>query len=37
VNVLMADASLQFVSEDVDPSVWQAVSTIGGSESADLP
>lgn len=32
VNVVLADASAQFVSDDVDPAVWSAYGTIAGGE-----
>jgi hypothetical protein len=31
------DASVQAVSDDIDPLVWQALSTRNGGESATLP
>jgi prepilin-type N-terminal cleavage/methylation domain-containing protein/prepilin-type processing-associated H-X9-DG protein len=34
VNLLMADSSVQFVYDDVDPSVWQAWATRKGNEVA---
>ncbi|QDU58699.1 DUF1559 domain-containing protein [Aeoliella mucimassa] len=33
VVVLMCDASVQFVSDDIDLAVWQAASTINGGET----
>lgn len=33
VNVLFADGSLRFVSDNVDVKVWRAVGTRAGSES----
>jgi prepilin-type N-terminal cleavage/methylation domain-containing protein/prepilin-type processing-associated H-X9-DG protein len=35
VNVGMADASVTFVSDDIALSVWQAMSTMNGSETVD--
>ncbi len=32
VNVGMADASVQFVSDEVDSSLWQSMATIAGAE-----
>jgi prepilin-type processing-associated H-X9-DG protein len=32
-NVLMADGSLKFVSESIDPKILEALSTIGGGEA----
>jgi hypothetical protein len=32
VNVIMADASLQFISEDIALAVWRAMGTMNGSE-----
>jgi prepilin-type N-terminal cleavage/methylation domain-containing protein/prepilin-type processing-associated H-X9-DG protein len=32
VNVAMADASATFIDEDVDPTVWRALSTRSGDE-----
>jgi prepilin-type N-terminal cleavage/methylation domain-containing protein/prepilin-type processing-associated H-X9-DG protein len=32
VNVLMADSSLQFIADEIDPTLWQAQSTIAGDE-----
>jgi prepilin-type processing-associated H-X9-DG protein len=33
VNVAMADGSIRFVAEGVDPAAWQAMSTIQGGET----
>ena len=32
VNVAMADASTQFISDDIDPTVWRALGTPDGGE-----
>ncbi|MFV1965066.1 MAG: DUF1559 domain-containing protein [Pirellulaceae bacterium] len=32
VNLLLADGSVRFVSETVDPAVWRALATIAGTE-----
>lgn len=32
LNVMMVDGSVRFVSEDIDPSVFEALSTISGGE-----
>jgi type II secretory pathway pseudopilin PulG len=37
VNVIRADGSLQFVADEIDLSVWRALATIAGGESADRP
>ena len=37
VNVILADSSLRFVDESIDPAVWEALSTIAGGESMDSP
>jgi prepilin-type N-terminal cleavage/methylation domain-containing protein/prepilin-type processing-associated H-X9-DG protein len=37
VNVAMADGSLRFVADDVDPAVWKAAATRAGGESLTLP
>jgi prepilin-type N-terminal cleavage/methylation domain-containing protein/prepilin-type processing-associated H-X9-DG protein len=37
VNVLLADGSLRFVNESIEPATWEAISTIAGGDSADLP
>jgi prepilin-type N-terminal cleavage/methylation domain-containing protein/prepilin-type processing-associated H-X9-DG protein len=34
VNILMADISLQFVSDDIDASVWKSKSTVAGSDQS---
>jgi prepilin-type N-terminal cleavage/methylation domain-containing protein len=34
VNVIMADASLQFISDDIALAVWRAMGTMNGSEVA---
>ncbi|HEV3136728.1 MAG TPA: H-X9-DG-CTERM domain-containing protein, partial [Pirellulales bacterium] len=33
VNVLLADGSVQFIFDGVDPTVWQAMSTRNGNET----
>jgi len=37
VNVAMADGSVRFVADDVDPAVWKAAGTRAGGESLTLP
>lgn len=37
VNVAMADGSLRFVTDDVDPAVWKAAATRAGGETVTLP
>ena len=37
VNVAFADGHVQFVSDTVDRTVWQAISTIAGGEVVQLP
>ena len=37
VNTGMADSSVQFVADDVDPVVWRAAATRDGGENAALP
>jgi hypothetical protein len=37
VNLLLADGSLQFIADEIDAEVWQALSTIAGGESAERP
>ncbi|MGB8854301.1 MAG: DUF1559 domain-containing protein [Pirellulales bacterium] len=37
VNVAMADGSLRFVADDVDPAVWKAAATRAGGEAVTLP
>ncbi len=37
VNLLLADGSLQFVADAINPDVWRAFSTIAGNEANDLP
>jgi prepilin-type N-terminal cleavage/methylation domain-containing protein/prepilin-type processing-associated H-X9-DG protein len=37
VNVVLADGSLRFVSDTVEPGAWAAISTIAGGDSSDLP
>jgi prepilin-type processing-associated H-X9-DG protein len=32
VNVLFADGTVHFVSQDIDLKVWQALGTISGGE-----
>jgi len=36
-NVLMADSSLQFVTDEIDANVWLALSTIAGGEAPESP
>lgn len=36
INLALADASVQFVTDTVDPAVWQALSTREGGESKFL-
>jgi prepilin-type processing-associated H-X9-DG protein len=36
VNVVMADGSIHFVSEEISLTVWQALGTINGAEVADV-
>ena len=37
VNLIMADGSVHFVSETITLTLWQALSTRGGGESAGVP
>ncbi len=37
VNVAMADGSVRFVGDDVDPGVWKAAATRAGGEADPLP
>jgi prepilin-type N-terminal cleavage/methylation domain-containing protein/prepilin-type processing-associated H-X9-DG protein len=37
VNVLLADGSLRFVSDDVDAAVWKDLATIAGGETGAAP
>jgi prepilin-type N-terminal cleavage/methylation domain-containing protein len=37
VNAALADASVRFVTNDIDPAVWKAASTKAGGEVATLP
>ena len=37
VNVLLADGSLHFVSDDVDATVWKDLATIAGGERSATP
>jgi prepilin-type processing-associated H-X9-DG protein len=37
VNVLMADGSIHFVKDSVDPKVFEAMSTIAGGEKVSVP
>jgi prepilin-type processing-associated H-X9-DG protein len=37
VNVAMADGSLRFVADDVEPAVWKAAATRAGGEAVTLP
>lgn len=36
-NVLMADGSLKFISESVDPKILEALSTMAGGEKLSVP
>jgi prepilin-type N-terminal cleavage/methylation domain-containing protein/prepilin-type processing-associated H-X9-DG protein len=36
-NVLLADGSLRFVGDDVDPAVWKDLATIAGGETGAAP
>jgi prepilin-type processing-associated H-X9-DG protein len=36
VNAIMADGSLQFFTEGIDPSTWQALATRTGKEAISL-
>lgn len=35
VNLVLADSSLRFVAESIEPGIWEALSTIAGGESVD--
>jgi prepilin-type N-terminal cleavage/methylation domain-containing protein/prepilin-type processing-associated H-X9-DG protein len=37
VNAAMGDASVRFVSDNVDPTTWTAMGTRAGSEPANVP
>jgi prepilin-type processing-associated H-X9-DG protein len=37
VNLVLADGSLRFVGDTIDPAAWEALSTIAGGEAAELP
>jgi prepilin-type N-terminal cleavage/methylation domain-containing protein/prepilin-type processing-associated H-X9-DG protein len=37
VNVLLADGSLRFMGEDVEPALWRDLATIAGGETATAP
>jgi prepilin-type N-terminal cleavage/methylation domain-containing protein/prepilin-type processing-associated H-X9-DG protein len=37
VNVGLADGSVTYIADQVDPAVWTAASTIAGSENINLP
>lgn len=37
VNLVMCDVSTHFVSDQVDPQVWQDISTMAGDEPTSLP
>ncbi len=37
VNVLLADGSLRFVGDEVEPSLWKDLATIAGSETSGAP
>jgi prepilin-type processing-associated H-X9-DG protein len=37
VNVLMADGSLQFATDEIDQPIWKALSTIAGGETGETP
>jgi prepilin-type processing-associated H-X9-DG protein len=34
VNVAMADGSLQFIDNSIDPQIWKAMATVAGDEAA---
>lgn len=36
VNLMLADSSMRSVADSIDPTVWQALSTIAGGESSDF-
>jgi prepilin-type processing-associated H-X9-DG protein len=35
VNVVMGDASVRYIADDIDIELWRAMSTINGSESVE--
>jgi prepilin-type N-terminal cleavage/methylation domain-containing protein/prepilin-type processing-associated H-X9-DG protein len=37
VNLLLADGSLHYVSDEIDADAWQSLATIAGEEAAKLP
>lgn len=37
VNVLLADGSQRFTSDDVDPDIWTHLATIAGNEASSAP
>jgi prepilin-type processing-associated H-X9-DG protein len=37
VNLLLADGSLRFVGDTIDPAAWQALSTVEGGEATEMP
>ncbi|HEY7423568.1 MAG TPA: H-X9-DG-CTERM domain-containing protein, partial [Gemmataceae bacterium] len=37
VNVVMADGSVHFVADAIDPTTWTALGTRAGGEPASLP
>jgi type II secretory pathway pseudopilin PulG len=37
VNLLLADSSVQFVTDSIDAAIWKALSTREGGESTGLP
>jgi prepilin-type N-terminal cleavage/methylation domain-containing protein len=37
INMLMADSSAHFVTNEIDPAIWRAMSTLDGAESQSPP
>ncbi len=37
VNVTLADASVRFIADEVDLSVWRSMATKAGGESITVP
>jgi len=37
VNLTLADASVRFINDDVEPAIWTALSTRAGNENVDAP